>query len=322
MHMIIMQHSSTVHVGPAQGNGSLEWRQIGLGGGHECTPGSPLARQPEPQHGATQAGPWGQGHGGYLVTPSKSTVWPIRPTAPPVQGARLMPVGPYLGTPKAKTSSKLAVGSLKASVTSLAFCGLLRLSGSVGATPLLLDMNHVSVPLSWMTMLVPSSASAGSVYEKAWSDESSMTMPMRLPMRAGPSSAAAASVMPEMPRSYRFQLKSVSAILSALVPLLPPKTKVKRSRVLEPKTRLICPKPPPPSENCGPISSASAADKLAGEVAGSYESASTTKPYETRSPPTMRVVPTMVAGRIAKISRPRTVPSSAGVIAFSLSAAS
>ena len=63
----------TVHVGPAQGKGSLEWRQTGLSGGHECTPGSPSARQPEPQHGAMHAGPCGHGHGGYLVMPSKST---------------------------------------------------------------------------------------------------------------------------------------------------------------------------------------------------------------------------------------------------------
>ena len=107
----------TVHVGPAQGKGSLEWRQTGLSGGHECTPGSPSARQPEPQHGAMHAGPCGHGHGGYLVMPSKSTVWPMRPTGSPVHGARLMPVGPYLGSPKAKTSSKLEVGCLKASVT-------------------------------------------------------------------------------------------------------------------------------------------------------------------------------------------------------------
>jgi len=79
----------------------------------------------------------------------------------------------YFGSPKANSSSKVDVGLVKTSVSSLEFCA--GLAPSVGVGPLACEMNQVCVPFLWTRMRLLSEGNLG----LKPLDDSIMTMPLQ-----------------------------------------------------------------------------------------------------------------------------------------------
>ena len=142
----------------------------------------------------------------------------------------------YLGSPKANSSSKLEVGLVKMRVTSLACCffSCSPLASSVGVGPSACEMNHVCVSfLCTMTRVL----SAGNLYWNALAF-SIMTIPLQRGWLTSDSSR------PLTPMSFRLNSIRESTALEGFSLGESDQTKVKRSRVREPKAMLIRPKPP------------------------------------------------------------------------------